>query len=100
MAKEKRTDLQIRGIPASLVSRIRARAQRSGQSMSQFLTELIQKDLDDRERMERWLEEVRNWEPISVAPGTDVAKAVREAREERAEHLANVARGSRERPRA
>ncbi len=50
--------------------------------------------------MERWLEEVRNWEPISVAPGTDVAKAVREAREERAEHLANVARGSRERPRA
>jgi hypothetical protein len=64
--------------------------------MSDYVIDLIRNAPDTR-AMERWLDEVRRWKPIPLKPGTDVAKAVREAREERAEQLA---RGAEERDRA
>lgn len=91
------TDLQIRGMPSALRDKVRARATKKGQTMSQHLIDVIQRAIDDQENAEAWLEKVRNWKPIPVKPGTDTAKAVREAREERAEQLA---RGAMERARS
>jgi hypothetical protein len=47
--------------------------------MSQYLIDLIRKDAE-QPSMEEWLEKIRRSKPIPVRPGTDVAKAVREAR--------------------
>lgn len=93
MKEAKRTNLQIRGIPPEIVAKVRERAGKKGRTMSQYLIDLIERGMDEQEKLENWLDEVRTWEPIPVAPGTDVAQAVREAREERAEHLANVVTG-------
>lgn len=87
MRGTKKTNLQIRGISTELHDKVRRRAEKRGQTMSEYLTDLIRND-PDQPSMEEWLEEVRRWEPIPVRPGTDVAQAVREAREERAEQLA------------
>lgn len=85
-----RTDLQIRGMSVVLRNRVRARAAKSGQTMSQYLIGLVEKDTEGRS-LEEWLEDVRRWKPIAVRPGASAAQAVREAREERSEHLASVA---------
>jgi predicted DNA-binding protein len=90
MKEGKKTNLQIRGMPVPLRDEVSRRAAKKGQTMSQYLTELIERRIKEEESLEKWLDEVRRWEPIPVAPGTDVAQAIREAREERAEHLAQI----------
>jgi hypothetical protein len=83
----KKTNLQIRGIPSDLHDRVRREADRRGQTMSDYVIELIRNAPDERS-IQQWLEEVRSWKPVPLKPGTDTAKAVREAREERADQLA------------
>ena len=85
--KGKKTNLQIRGIPSDLHDKVRREADLRGQTMSDYVIELIQNAPDARS-MQKWLEEVRTWKPGPLKPGTDTAKALREAREERAEQLA------------
>jgi hypothetical protein len=90
MKKEKTTNLQIRGMPPALRQKVRERAGKKGLTMSQYLIEVIRRETE-QPSMEEWLEEVRSWEPIPVRGGMTAAQAVREAREERAEHLARGA---------
>lgn len=90
------TDLQVRGLPVTIREKVRGRARRKGQTMSQYVIDLLRKDTD-QPSLEEWLEEVRHWKPVPVRGGMTAAQAVREAREERAEQLA---RGFEERERA
>jgi hypothetical protein len=87
MKEGKKTNLQIRGVPPQLVSKVRQRATKKSQTMSQFLIDLLEREMS-QPSMEEWLEEVRSWKPIPVRGGMTGAQAVREAREERAEQLA------------
>lgn len=80
MAKKvAKTDLQIRGIPRELRAKVRRQSERSGQTMSQYVIELI-RNAPEQPSVEEWLKMVRSWKPIPVKPGADVAKALREAR--------------------
>lgn len=87
MGGTRKTNLQIRGISTELHDKVRKQAEKRGQTMSEYLMDLI-RNAPDQPSMEEWLEEVRRWKPVPIRPGTDVARAVREAREERAEQLA------------
>ncbi len=91
MPKSGRTDLQIRGVPQDLIEKLRTRAEKQGTTMSQYAIDLLTQAVS-RAELEEWLVRVRR-HPIPVRPGISAAQAVREAREERAEHLANVVSG-------
>lgn len=90
MRTAKRTNLQIRGLPEKLHDIVRRRAAKKGLTMSQYVIGLIE---HDRERLalEEWLENIRR-HPIAVHGDMSAAQALREAREERAEHLASLFR--------
>lgn len=79
MKRGARTNIQLRGAPASLAAKLRARSRELGKTMSQLGIEVLERGLE-QPTPEEWLEMVRGWKPIPVRPGADVAKAVREAR--------------------
>src|SRR3989442_13329374 len=83
MAKLKKADLQIRGIPAALRDRLRRRAAGKGVSMSQYVIELLKDDLA-RPTMAEWGTAVRKLPPIDLG-GKTGAGLVREARREELE---------------
>jgi antitoxin FitA len=90
-----RTDFQIRGVPEDLVEKLRSRAEKQGKTMSQYAIDLLAQDLS-RPSLDEVLERIRRHR-IPLRPGISAAQAVREAREERAEHLAQVVGRQRER---
>ncbi len=71
------TNIQIRGVPTSLRNKVRARATKKGQTMSQYLIDLIRTDTS-RPTLDEWLEQARRWTPIPTR--MTGAQAVREAR--------------------
>lgn len=88
--KERKTDLQIRGVSVDLREKLRDRAESMGKTMSQYAIELLEKDLA-YPTLDEWLDDVKKHR-IPVRPGgISAAQAVREAREERAEQLAQGA---------
>lgn len=89
MKRGARTNIQIRGAPSALLDKLRARATRTGKTMSQYAIEVLERDLS-RPSLEEWLDRVRS-QPRRGAGGMSSAQAVREAREERAEQLARDA---------
>lgn len=90
------TDLQVRGLPVTLREKVRARAGKKGQTMSEYVIDLLRKETG-HSSLEEWLDELRRLPPIPVKGVMTAAQAVRDAREERAEQLA---RGFEERERA
>ncbi len=86
------TDLQVRGLPVALRDKVRARAEKQGRTMSQYVIEVLRKETD-HPSLEEWLDELRRLPPIPIRGGMTAAQAVREAREERAEQLARRAMG-------
>ncbi len=90
MKGSRTTDLQIRGMPVALRDKVRVRAAKKRQTMSQYLIDLIRKDAEQLS-LDEWLDLVRA-NPIKTRGRMSAAQAVREAREARAEHLAHVFR--------
>jgi plasmid stability protein len=87
MAKPRKTDLQIRGVPVSLREKLRRRAAGKGLSMSQYVTGLLNDDLG-LPTIDEWLDEVAALPKVDLkAKGIDTAKLVRELDEERTEEL-------------
>lgn len=71
------TNIQIRGVPVALREKVRRRANRRGQTMSQYLIDLVRNDADQMS-MEEFLAKVRRWKPLPHRMSG--AQAVREAR--------------------
>ena len=80
MAKMRRTDLQVRGIPTALREKLRRRADSKGLSMSQYVIEVLEDDLR-RPTMAEWVAEVRKMPPVDMG-GKTGAELVHEARRE------------------
>ena len=80
MAKTKKADLQIRGIPTVLRDRLRRRAAGKGVSMSQYVIEVLTDDLA-RPTMAEWVAAVRRRPRIDLG-GKTGADLVHEARRE------------------
>ena len=86
MATKRTVDLQIRKVPEVLRDRLRRRAKGKGMSMSAYVIEVLNDDLE-RPTMAEWVEEVRRLPDVGLPPGVTGATIVREAREERDREL-------------
>jgi hypothetical protein len=81
MAGREKVDLQIRGMPAVLRQRIRERAAGKGVSMSKYVIEVLEDNVDRSDTGE-WLDEIAKYPPsTNIKPGeaTGMIRAMREA---------------------
>jgi len=82
MAGKQRVDLQIRGVPVKLQRRIRERAARKGLSMSKYVIEILDDNIDRSDTLGDWLREIAKNPPKSnLRPGeaTAMIRAMRDA---------------------
>ena len=82
MARPEKVDLQIRGVPVKLQRRIRAAATRKGVSMSKYVIQILEDNVDQPESINEWLDLVMSYPPVpGLKPGeaTAVIRAMRDA---------------------
>jgi plasmid stability protein len=82
MAGKEKVDLQIRGMPVGLQRRIRAKAARKGVSMSKYVIEILDDNIDRSDTLGDWLREIAKNPPKSdLRPGeaTAMIRAMRDA---------------------
>ena len=77
--KAKRTDLQIRGIPVKTRDRLRRKAESKGVSMSQYLIDLIDREVETMP-LEEWIAMVRKNPPVDI--GMSAADLLKEIHDE------------------
>jgi len=81
VAGKQRVDLQIRGVPLGLQRRIRQRAARKGVSMSKYVIQMLEDNIDEPNTINEWLDEVTSLPPVpGYKPGMGAA-AVRRVRD-------------------
>ena len=82
MAAREKVDLQIRGVPVGLQRRIREKAARKGVSMSKYVIQILEDNVDDPDSINEWLDLVMSLPPVpGYKPGeaTKVIRAMRDA---------------------
>ncbi len=82
MAGKDKVDLQIRGVPLKLQRRIRGAATRKGMSMSKYVIQILEDNVDQPESINEWLDLVMSYPPVpGLKPGeaTAVIRAMRDA---------------------
>jgi hypothetical protein len=82
MAGSEKVDLQIRGVPVKLQRRIRENAVRKGVSMSKYVIEILEDNVDRPGTLGDWLDEIaKNPPKTSLRPGeaTAMVRAMRDA---------------------
>ena len=81
MPAKTKVDLQIRGVPVPLQRRIRAKAARKGMSMSKYVIQILEDNVDQPESINDWLDELMSLPPVAgYKPGMGAA-AVRRIRD-------------------
>jgi len=81
MAGKTKVDLQIRGVPVGLQRRIRAKAARKSMSMSKYVIQILEDNIDEPNTINDWLDEVTSLPPVpGYKPGMGTA-AVRRIRD-------------------
>jgi len=81
MADKAKVDLQIRGVPVGLQRRIRAKAARKSMSMSKYVIQILEDNIDEPNTINDWLDEVTSLPPVpGYKPGMGTA-AVRRIRD-------------------
>ena len=81
MTGNDKVDLQIRGMPAELQRRIRERALSRGTSMSKYVIQILEDNVDQPDSINDWLDEITSLPPIpGYKPGMGAA-AVRRIRD-------------------
>src|SRR5256712_558828 len=81
MADKAKVDLQIRGVPVGLQRRIRAKAARKRVSMSKYVIQILEDNIDEPNTINDWLDEVTSLPPVpGYKPGMGTA-AVRRIRD-------------------
>jgi len=82
MAAKDKVDLQIRGVPVKLQRRVRDAAARKGMSMSKYVIQILEDNVDQPESINEWLDLVMSLPPVpGYKPGeaTRVIRAMRDA---------------------
>ena len=82
MASSEKVDLQIRGMSAVLRQRIRDKAAGKGVSMSKYVIEILEGNIDRSGTFGEWLDEIAKYPPLSsLKPGdaTNMIRAMRDA---------------------
>jgi hypothetical protein len=82
MAAREKVDLQIRGVPVRLQRRIRANAARKGTSMSKYVIQILEDNVDRPESINEWLDLVLSYPPApgyKLGQGAAAIRAIRDA---------------------
>jgi hypothetical protein len=81
MAGKEKVDLQIRSVPIGLQRRIRAKAAGKGVSMSKYVIQILEDNVDQPDSINDWLDELTSLPPVpGYKPGMGAA-AVRKIRD-------------------
>ena len=81
VARKAKVDLQVRGVPAALQKRVRAKAARKGMSMSKYVIQILEDNVDEPDSIKDWLDELTSLPPVpGYKPGIGAA-AVRRLRD-------------------
>jgi hypothetical protein len=74
--------IQVKGVPADLHERLRARARGEGRSLSDYVLYVLERDLA-LPTMREWLEGLKEDEPVTGISSEDIVAAIHEGRGER-----------------
>ena len=81
MAGREKVDLQVRGMSVMLRQRIREKAAGKGMSMSRFVIEILEENVDRSGNFGEWLDEIAKYpSPPNYKPG-DATKMIRAMRD-------------------
>jgi hypothetical protein len=81
VAAKQKVDLQIRGVPLGLQRRIRAKAARKGVSMSKYVIQILEENVDDPDSINDWLDLVMSLPPVPGYKPGQATKVIREMRD-------------------
>lgn len=74
--------IQVKNVPDDLHDRLRARARVEGRSLSDYVLDVLQRDLA-MPTMRDWLEELKRDEPVVGVSSTRIVELIHEGRAER-----------------
>lgn len=80
MAKQRKYDVQIRGVPGDLRDALKLRARRKGVSMSQYVIRVIKDDIG-RPTIDEWIDEVQKLPRVPGVSGGAIVRELRDALE-------------------
>lgn len=81
--------IQIKNVPENMHTELRERAQKQGQSLSDYVRRLIEVDLA-LPATDEWLERVRQRKPVSGISNERIVELIHEGRRVRDEQIANA----------
>ena len=81
MASKEKVDLQIRGMPVALQRRIREKATSKGTSMSKYVIQILEDNVDRPDSINDWLDEVLSLPPVPGYQPGEATKVIREMRD-------------------
>jgi hypothetical protein len=87
--------IQVKNVPVELHERLRARARLEGRNLSDYVLDVLRRDLRMPSTWE-WLEHLKEDEAMTTISREDVSKAIHEARAERDEQIAGRATADRD----
>jgi hypothetical protein len=87
--------IQVKKVPAELHDRLRARARLEGRNLSDYVLDVLRRDLSMPSTRE-WLERLEQDERVTTISSLDISKAIHEARAERDEQIAGGAPADRD----
>ena len=82
--------IQVKDVPDDLHVALRERAKKRGTTLSEYVLELLRRDLE-QPTLDEWFERVKQREPVDLGD-VDVVEIIREGREERDERLQRALR--------
>jgi hypothetical protein len=74
--------IQVKGVPAGLHERLRARARAENRSLSDYVLHVLERDLA-MPTMREWLDRVKSDEPVTGITSEEIVASIHEGRAER-----------------
>lgn len=81
--------IQVKNVTPELHGKLRERARLEGRSMSDYVLDVLERDLA-LPTMREWLAEVRQSEPVTGVSRQDILDAIHRGRDERDEQIYNA----------
>lgn len=81
--------IQVKNVPTELHERLRARARAEGRNLSDYVLDVLERDLA-LPTMREWLDEVKRDEPVAGVSRQDILNAIHEGRDERDEQISTA----------
>jgi plasmid stability protein len=78
--------IQVKNVPVELHERLRTRARLEGRNLSDYVLDVLRRDLRVPSTQE-WLERLQRDEPVGTIFSQDISDAIHEARAERYEQI-------------